>query len=661
MPVLMLAVEGAEEFALVREFAIIMVVAGAVIVLFHKLKQPPILGYLLAGLIIGPFTLPNPPVKDVETIRLLADLGLVLLLFALGLEFGWRRIREVGLGVLFIGLMEITSMISLGYLLGRLLGWTAQESLFLGAAMSISSSAILVKVLRDSGQLRSAAGRVIVGILVVEDFAAVVLLTLLSGLAATGTAGAAEVGALVMKLALFSVAALAIGALVVPPVIRFVAQFSSRETMLLASLALCFSLALLGQTLEMSAAAGAFLIGAVVGDTDEAHEISGIIEPVRDMFGALFFVSIGMLIDVHVIKDHLIPALVVSVVFMVGKIVANTVGAFVSGQGERVPVRVGMGMPQIGEFSLAMMKIGVEQQAIGAFMYQVLAGVTAITSLAYPYVARSADAVADRLERRTPGFVRTPVSAVSDGLRAFRVGMAFDSEFAQRVKRAAIPIGINLLIIAVLLAVGAFTARYADGIADLLPLSRVMVGNAIGFGTLMLCAPSAVALWRELGSLADEIAEYLSSRSLRFRTWVPHVLQQIVRDFTLILAVLVIALWSLPLVTELLSLGSLAAPLPLAILGVLALVALATLAHMQRRLVNVFGRTFLGSESSLQLTERPGRRRDLGDGADGAPEEAKSKRALALKVGIYSAVVGLLAAGWGAGYVLTSGTVWWFL
>ena len=370
MPEFMLAVEGVEEFALVREFAIIMVVAGAVIVLFHKLKQPPILGYLLAGLIIGPFTFSNPPVKDVETIRLLADLGLVLLLFALGLEFGWRRIREVGLGVLFIGVLEITSMISLGYLLGRLLGWTPQESLFLGAAMS--SSAILVKVLRDSGQLTSGAGRVIVGILVVEDFAAVVLLTLLSGLASTGTAGAGDVGALVMKLAIFSVAALALGALVVPPLIRFVAQFNSRETMLLASLALCFSLALLGQTLEMSAAAGAFLIGAVVGDTDEAHEISGIIEPVRDMFGALFFVSIGMLIDVHVIKDHLIPALVVSVVFMLGKIVANTLGTFVSGQGDRIPIRVGMGMPQIGEFSLAMMKIGVEQQAIGAFMYQVL-------------------------------------------------------------------------------------------------------------------------------------------------------------------------------------------------------------------------------------------------------------------------------------------------
>jgi len=661
VPIILVAAEEAAEFSLVQDFAIIMVVAGAVIVLFHKLKQPPILGYLLAGLIIGPFTLPSPPVKDVETIRLLADLGLVLLLFALGLEFGWRRIREVGPGVLFIGLLEITSMISLGYLLGRILGWSAQESLFLGSAMSISSSAILVKVLRDSGQLTSAAGRVIVGILVVEDFAAVILLTLLSGLAATGTAGAGEVGALVMKLAVFSVAALALGTLIVPPLIRFVAQFASKETMLLASLGLCFSLALLGQTLEMSAAAGAFLIGAVVGDTDEAHEISRIIEPVRDMFGALFFVSIGMLIDVNLIKDHWVPALVVSVVFMAGKIVANMVGVFVSGQADRVPIRVGMGMPQIGEFSLAMMKIGVEQQAIGAFMYQVIAGVTAITSLAYPYVARSADGVANFLEKHSPGFLNNSVTAISDGLRAVRSGLAFDSEFADTVRKASIPIAINLLIIIVLLAVGAFAARYADDIAEYMPISRQMVGNVIGFGTLMFCAPSAVALWRGLRNLADEVAEYLSSRNRRFRSWVPQVLQQIVRDFTLILAVLFIGLWSLPLATELLSLGSLATPLPLAVLGILALVALGTLARMQRQLVGAFGRTFLGPEAATVLPERLGGGRILGDSMGGVSEGAKTKRALILKVGIYSAVLGLLAAGWAAGYILTSGTVWWFV
>jgi monovalent cation:H+ antiporter-2, CPA2 family len=227
--------EGAEEFALVRDFAIIMAVAGGVVVLFRKLNQPPILGYLIAGLLIGPFTFPCPPITNRESIRLLADLGLVLLLFAVGLEFGWRRIRQVGLGVLFIGGLEMLIMISLGYWVGRLLGWMVQESIFLGAALSISSSAILVKVLQDMGRLASLSGRLIIGTLVVEDFAAVLLRTLLSEIATTGTAGWGDVGLLVAKLAVFAVASLALGALFVPWIIRFVSQFRSRETLLLAS------------------------------------------------------------------------------------------------------------------------------------------------------------------------------------------------------------------------------------------------------------------------------------------------------------------------------------------------------------------------------------------------------------------------------------------
>ena len=657
----MLTGNSTEEFALVRDFAIIMAVAGAVIVLFRKLNQPPILGYLLAGLIIGPFTLPNPPVKDVDTIRLLADLGLVLLLYTIGLEYGWRRIREVGLGVLVIGSLEILGMISLGYLVGRLLGWTSQESLFLGAAMSISSSAILVKVLRDSGRLASTAGRLMVGILVVEDFAAVILLTLLSGLAATGTAGVADVGALVMKLAIFAVAALALGTLFVPRILRFVGQFESRETMLLASLALCFSLALLGQTLEMSAAAGAFLIGAVVGDTEESHQISGIMEPVRDMFGALFFVSIGMLIDVDLIKDHLLPAVVVSLVFIAGKMAMNTVGAFVTGQPGRAPIQVGMGMPQIGEFSLAMMKVGVEQQAIGAFMYQVIAGVTAITSLIYPYAARSADGLAGLLERHTPAVARTSLTALSAGLRVFRSGLAFDNEFAHRVRRAAWPVGINFLIIMVFLAVGAFAIRFTPDISALLPISQQLVGNAIGFGTLMLCVPFAVGLWRGLRNLADEIADQLAATNRLFRLWVPDALRQIVRNFVLILAVLFLTLWSLPFVTELLSLGSLAAPLPLLLLAGLALVAVVTLARLQHQMVDVFSRTFLGPDVNMESARILGIEALVPRVGRFTLREKATRRAIAVRLGITGGVVALLAGGWAAGYVLTSGSVWWFL
>jgi CPA2 family monovalent cation:H+ antiporter-2 len=600
-----LLVEGAEEFALVREFAIIMVVAGGVVVLFRKLNQPPILGYLIAGLIIGPFTLPTPLITNVESIRLLADLGLVLLLFALGLEFGWRRIRQVGLGVLIIGSLEILTMISLGYWVGRLLGWTTQESIFLGAALSISSSAILVKVLRDSGQLTSIRGQLIVGILVVEDFAAVVLLTLLSGLASTGTAELSDVGSLILKLAIFAAACLALGAVFVPRITRFVAGFGSRETLLLASLAFCFLLALLGQSLGISAAAGAFLIGAVVGDTEEAVHIVEIIEPIRDMFAALFFVSIGMLIDIRLIADHIVPALIISAVFMVCKIVANTAGTFIAGQGGRTPLQVGMGMPQIGEFSLAMMKIGTEQEAIRAFLYQVVAGVTAITSLAYPYIARSADGAAGLLERRTPEWLRRSFTNLSGALQTFQNSLTFDSEFAHRVRRIAVPITINFLIIVVLIATGTFLARSGDLIAAVLGFQPGIIGTIIGLGTLTLCIPSAVAIWRGLQHLTDEVTSHYPIRC-RFPALASQQrLRNVLRDAILMLLVFVIALWSIPLIVEILSLGSLALPVALAIIATIGFIALRVLTHMHGQLVTTFSETFVGSTGQATVAGSP--------------------------------------------------------
>jgi CPA2 family monovalent cation:H+ antiporter-2 len=676
MQPVLLAAEAVEQFGLVRDFAVIMAVAGVVVVLFRKLNQPPILGYLLAGLIVGPFTLPELSITNAESIRLLADLGLVLLLFAIGLEFGWRRIRQVGPSALLIGSVEILGMISLGYGVGKLLGWTSQEAFYLGAALSISSSAILIKVLRDTGQLTSLTGRLIVGILVVEDFAAVGLLSLLSGVATTGTTDAGDVGRLVMKLAIFAAASLALGAIFVPRIIKFVGQFGSRETMLLTTLALCFCLALVGESLGISAAAGAFLIGTVVGDTEESAYVADIMEPVRDMFGAVFFVSIGMLIDIQVIKDHLVPVAAVSLVFVAGKIVANSVGAFVSGQPGRTPLQVGMGMPQIGEFSLAMVKVGVEHQAIGAFIYQVVAGVTAVTSLFYPYIMRSTDKAVYLLERLSPTLFRRSLGSLSTGFQTFRMGLRFDSEFARRVRRSAIPVGINLLIIVVLIGTGGFLAGLAPRIGREIGVSETIVGTIIGFTTLMLCIPAVIALWLSLRPLADEVTNGLITRHWLFRTWVRDRLRNLVRDCLALLLLVFIAVWSLPLVTELLSLGSLAAPLPLVLLAVVTLVAIRTLTNLHHLQVTAFSRTLLGTEDTEAVTPASepeaapsGSLIQLGFPPPFAPSfrpfrrlmgtKIKSRRRLSLIIG--SSMAAAIALSWALGYWLTSGSVWWFL
>ena len=284
--------------SLLKDFAVAMVVAAAGLIFARLIWQPPILGYLLAGMLIGPFTFPNPLISNLDTIGLLAELGLILLLFSIGLELGWKRIRKIGGRVLVIGAIEISVLTLFGVWIASLLpGLDQGHALYLGGAIAISSSAILLKSLRDSGNLNTGWGQTIVGILLVEDFAAVILLTVLAGLATTGTASVADAGLLAGKLAIFCVVGLVIGAMLGDRLMRVLARLKSDETLLLWSLGSCFLLALCATLLGLSPAAGAFLVGVIIGDTEASERVTRMIAPVRDMFGALFFLSIGMLID----------------------------------------------------------------------------------------------------------------------------------------------------------------------------------------------------------------------------------------------------------------------------------------------------------------------------------------------------------------------------
>ena len=319
--------------SLLKDFAVAIAIASVGLALARVAGQPPVLGYLLAGLIIGPYTLPTPLISNLDTIGLLAELGLVLLLFGIGLELGWRRIRAIGFQVLVIGVVEISVMTLFGVWLASVLpGFDSSYGLYLGCAMAISSSAILLKGLRDGGNLGSGWGRTIVGILLVEDVAGVILLTLLAGLGTTGSASLADAMWLAAKLGVFCIAVLVFGTLLNPRLIRYMSRSTSDETLLLASLGICFLMALGATALGLSAAAGAFLIGVVIGDTEAAGRVIRLVNPVRDIFGALFFLSIGMLIDYRTLGDLIVPALVVVGVFMAGTIVANTVGSVLGGR-----------------------------------------------------------------------------------------------------------------------------------------------------------------------------------------------------------------------------------------------------------------------------------------------------------------------------------------
>src|SRR5882724_2744184 len=354
-----------------QDLAVVMIVAGLVTVIFHRFKQPVVLGYIIAGVIIGPHTPPFPLIRDKETIDTLSDLGVILLMFSLGLEFSMRKLRQVGGTAFIAAFLEILLMVWIGYEIGRLFGWSIMDSIFLGAMLSISSTTIIVKALADLGKTKERFAQLIFGILIIEDILAIVMIALLSGIAMTGALNLATVGITVGKLGIFLVSALVVGLISVPRLIGYVAKFKSNEMLLITVLGLCFGFSLLAAKLGYSVALGAFIIGAVIAESREIHRIEILTEPIRDMFSAIFFVAIGLAIDPKILAAYWLPVVVITIVVVVGKILACAFGTFVSGNDTRTSLRVGMGLAQIGEFSFIIALLGLTLKVTSHFLYPI--------------------------------------------------------------------------------------------------------------------------------------------------------------------------------------------------------------------------------------------------------------------------------------------------
>ena len=579
-----------------------MAIAAAGLAFARLVWQPPVLGYLLAGLLIGPFTLPTPVISNLDTIELMAELGLVLLLFGIGLELGWRRIREVGFLVLVIGVIEITTLTLLGMLIAnKMLGISGHGGLYLGGAMAISSSAILLKGLRDGGNLRTGWGQTIVGILLVEDFAAVILLTLMAGLATTGSTDLAGVGWLVAKLAIFCIAALTFGTLLAPRLMRLLSRTRSDETLLLASLGCCFGLSLGAEFLGLSAAAGAFIIGMVIGDTDAAGRVTRLVNPVRDMFGALFFMSIGMLIDYRTLGDFILPALVVVAVFMAGKIIANTIGSILSGRSTRQSVQVGLTMPQMGEFSLAIGRVSATDAVVSVAIGPILAIAVAITSVVAPLTSRLATPLCNWTARRAPPTLVEVNLAIQVGIQTFWSAFSLPGHRGRILKNLVRRMLINVLIIAVITAVGTVCAyTLPDLLAGLLPVSADLLGLIIGGASVGLMVPGAIAIWRELRALA-RLTDRLAQRARPNRPQ-RYTFRALIQD-GLATALLLLAVMTLmPLIVRLFALGTLSAPLPILILVISAALLVLVGFHIHRVLETAFHDTFAASTAATGMT-----------------------------------------------------------
>jgi CPA2 family monovalent cation:H+ antiporter-2 len=594
-----------EEFVLVRDFAIIMAVAGAVTLLFRWLRQPPILGYLIAGLIISPYTIPILVAEDIATIRFLADLGLVLLLFGIGLEFSWNKMRGLGLTAPIIGGIEICTMLALGYGLGRLFGWSTLDSFFLGAAMTASSSAIIVKILRDMGRLELLSSNIIVGVLVVEDFAAIALIAVLSGIATTETASLSNIALLVLRVLIFAGASLGFGALLVPRIIEFTHRFHSREALLLTSISLCFIMALLGKYLGLSVAVGAFLMGALIGDTRYSQEVNEVVAPVRDMFAALFFVSIGMLVNIFQFKSFVFLVLAASAVFILGKIISNTLGTFLCGFSGRTSLQVGTGMSQAGEFSLAIAKVGVDSGAVMPLLYPVVAGATAITSFTTPYIMRLADPITELLNRRASAPTKKYLASFSNWVRSVRRASAGESTLAREIQHAGRNVFINLLLIMVFIGIGAVVLQFVDAIADFTRISPSIVGMLLSFLILILCVFALISLWRHLSLMIDKTIRYLFTKRSPARALNRETLRIIIRYSIILPLSIFLTVWSIPLIISLFHLGSFALAIIFMLLATLLYFLSTSVRNIHRQLETTFRGTLFGQERGKEEKGQP--------------------------------------------------------
>ncbi|HMC32847.1 MAG: potassium transporter [Deltaproteobacteria bacterium 13_1_40CM_68_24] len=479
--------------------AIVLCVAAVTTVVFQRLRQPVVLGYILAGLLVGPHV-PFPLVADDEIIRGLSELGVILLLFTIGLEFTVEKLLRVGAAAAIVAAVEVSIQIILGDLAGRIFGWSPRESLFAGAVVAISSTTIIAKAfaeLRIGGRLRE----LVLSILIVEDLIAILLLAALTTLSA-GRLSAAELGITAGRLALFLGCVVVAGLLIIPRLVRAILKLDRPETTAVASVGICFAFALLAQRFGYSVALGAFLAGTLVAESQHGVSIEHLLQPVRDLFAAVFFVSVGMLIDPRLVRQHWAAILVLSAVVIAGKTVGVSIPAFLTGAGIRTSVAASMSLAQIGEFSFIIAAVGTSTRIVPDFFYPVAVSVSALTTLTTPWMIRASGPVAAWVDRKLPHALQTFVALYAswiDGLRAP----------GPRRTRAQRLVRLLLLDAALLTAAVVLCARFFPDVVDWLRARGLgaRAAEMIALATaIALTTPFLAGSVRLVGALALSLA-----------------------------------------------------------------------------------------------------------------------------------------------------------
>ncbi len=387
---------------IVSDLAMILLVAGITTILFKKLNQPLVLGYIVAGFITGPHFSFFPTVTDFNNIHTWSEIGIIFLMFSLGLEFSFNKLKQVGNTAFIATIVEIAGLLSLGYGTGMLMGWSHMNSLFLGGMLSMSSTTIIIKAFEDLKMKGKRFTEIVFGILIVEDIAGIIMMVLLSTLAASAGISGTELLSGIMRLLFFLVLWFVLGIYLVPTFFKRSLNLMNNETMLVTSIGLCLGMVVLATHLGFSAALGAFIMGSLIAEAPNSEKIEHLFTPVKDIFGAVFFVSVGMLVDPALLLEYWLPIIVLIIVTIAGKLVFSAGGVLLSGQSLQTSILCGFSLAQIGEFSFIIASLGMSLGVISDFIYPIIVAVSVTTTFTTPFCIMAADSAYKGIRRMLP-------------------------------------------------------------------------------------------------------------------------------------------------------------------------------------------------------------------------------------------------------------------
>ena len=387
---------------MIRDLALMLMMAGVVTLVFKKLKQPLVLGYIVAGFLVSPHMPYTASVVDMSNIHLWADIGVMFLLFSLGLDFSFKKILKMGASPIISVVCIIFAMSILGVIVGHSFGWSKMNCIFLGGMLAMSSTTIIYKAFDDLGLRQQQFAGLVMSVLILEDILAIVMMVMLSAIASGSNPDGGQMLDAIVKIGFFLILWLVVGIFAVPLFLRRVRKLINSEVLLIVSLGLCCAMAVISTGVGFSSAFGAFIMGSILAETIEAERIEKLVEPVKNLFGAVFFVSVGMLVDPQILLDYALPIFTLVMTIIVGQAIFGSLSFLLGGESLKSAMRCGFSMAQIGEFSFIIASLGLSLGVIGDFLYPVVVAVSVITTFLTPYMIRFATPAYSALEKRLP-------------------------------------------------------------------------------------------------------------------------------------------------------------------------------------------------------------------------------------------------------------------